>query len=151
MARLQIKKDIYADLSTNAALLSLLGPVTERNMRVYSGYPQIAPALSGNNASEGWLIFYEEQSVILWNTILEDVYIDFHIWATTLSIGEDIIDILDGLYHWRIAGQNSRSFGERLVVNMKRIHCLETYDDTVKLHRKIGRYKFACVVTPFSP
>ena len=151
MSRLQIKKDIYADLSGNASLLALLGPVTERNHRIYSGYPQINPALSGNNASEGWLIFYEEQSVILWDTIAENVYMDFHIWATTLSIGEDVIDILDGLYHWRIAGQNSRRFGERNVVHMKRIHCLETYDDTVKLYRKIGRYKFVCVKTPFTP
>ena len=151
MSRVQIKRDIYTDLSTNASLLALLGPVTERNHRIYSGWPQIAPALSGNNVTEGWLIFYEEQSVILWDTIGEDIYMDFHIWCTTLSIGEDAIDILDSLYHWRIAGQNSRFFGERLVLNMKRIHCLESYDDAVKLHRKIGRYKFACVKSPFNP
>lgn len=151
MSRLQIKKDIYADLRTNTALLALLGPVSERNHRVYSGYPQIAPALSGNNVTEGWLIFYEEQSVILYDTIAESVFMDFHVWATSLSIGEDAIDILDSLYHWRIAGQNSRFFGERLVLNMKRIHCLETYDDAVKLYRKIGRYKFQTVLRPFSP
>jgi len=151
MSRLQIKRDVYADLTGHAGLLSLLGPVTDRNARIYAGWPQIAPALSGNNASEGWLVFYEEQSVILWNTILEDVYMDFHIWATSQSIGEDAIDILDSLYHWRIAGQNSRTFGERNVVQMKRIHCLETYDDAVKLYRKIGRYRFATVMSPFNP
>lgn len=150
MSRLQIKKDIYIDLTTNSTLMALLGPVSDRNRRIYSGHPQVHPTLSGNNVTEGWLIFYEEQSVILWDTIAEQVFMDFHIWSTSLSIGEDVIDILDSLYHWRIAGQNSRSFGERIVVHMKRIHCLETYDDSVKLYRKIGRYKFVCVKTPFS-
>ena len=150
MARIDLKKSIYSDLSSNTALLTLLGPVTEHNRRIYLSFPQEVPRLSGNNASEGWLIFYEEQSVILWSTIQEQSYFDFHIYATTPAIGEDAIDILDTLYHWRIAGQNSRVISDYNVVYMQRIHCLETYDETVKLYRKIGRYRFQLVKTPFS-
>ena len=150
MARIDIKKSIYADLIGNAALLTLLGPVSEFNRRVYLAYPQEVPRLSGNNAAEGWLIFYEEQSVILWSTIEEQVYMDFHCFATTPAIGEDVIDILDSLYHWRIAGQNSRTISTYNVTYMQRIHCLETYDEVTKLYRKIGRYRFQIVKTPFS-
>ena len=150
MARIDIKKGIYSDLTGNSDLLTLLGPVTPTNRRCYAGWPQVAPKLSGNNVNEGWLVFYEEQSVILSKAISEDVYIDFHVWCTDLSIGEGVIDILDTLYNWRIAGQNSRYFGERLVVYVQRIHCLETYDEEVHLYRKIGRYKFQLMKTPYS-
>ena len=150
MSRVQMVKDIYSDLATNAPLLALLGPVTDYNRRIYAGWPQESPRLSGNNASEGWLVFYEEQSVILWNTIEEECYWDFHVWATSQAIGEDALDIMDGLYHWRLAGQNSRTFGERNVLHMQRIHALSSYDDSVKLYRKIMRYRFKTVKVPFT-
>ena len=124
--------------------------MTDFNQRLYAAYPQQIPRISGNNEAEGWLIFYEEQAIIKWETIAEDSYWDFQCWCTSLTIGEAVIDILDELYHWRISGQNSRTFGIYNVNNMKRIHCLETYDETVKLYRKIARYRFALVKTPFS-
>lgn len=145
MARIDIKKAVYADLIGNADLLALLGPVTPYNRRVYYAWPQEVPRLSGNNVNEGWMVFYEEQAVIPKMSIGEAIYMDFHIWCTDISIGEDAIDILDTLYYWRIAGQNSRAFGERLVTYMQRVHCLETYEETIKLYRKIGRYRFDTV------
>jgi len=150
MARIDVKKDVYADLVNHASVLSLLGPVTDYNRRVYYAWPQEVPRLSGNNVNEGWLVFYEEQSVINKNAIGEDIYMDFHTFCTDISIGEDMIDILDTLYHQRAAGQNARMFGERLVTYMQRIHCLETYDETIKLYRKIGRYRFQTVKTPYA-
>lgn len=150
MARIDIKKAIYGDLTSSATLLPLLGPILPRNNRIYYAWPQMVPALSGNNVNEGWLVFYEEQSVTLWNTIQEQVYMDFHCFCTDISIGEAVIDILDELYNWHIAGQNSRFMGDRLIVFMQRVHCLETYDETIKLYRKIGRYRFQMVKTPFT-
>lgn len=150
MSRAQVKTDIYNDLRNSATLLALLGPVTAQNRRIYSGWPQEQPRLSGIEPDEGWIIFYEEQAVVLWDTTEEEIYIDFHIWVTRLTLAEDVLDILDDLYHWKIAGQNSRTFGERNVVHSQRIHCLETFDDEVKLYRKVGRYRFKCVKVPFA-
>ena len=150
MGRVAIRQAIYSDLMARQDLLDLLGPVSDLNKRVYAAYPQEIPRLSGNASAEGWLIFYEEQSVIPWETILESSYYDFHCWCLSLTIGEAVIDILDELYHWRVAGQNSRTFDNYNVIDMRRVHCLETYDDEVKLYRKIGRYRFSLVKTPFS-
>lgn len=150
MSRAQIKKDIYNDLRTNEELLALLGPVTSANLRIFNQFPQVQPKLSGIEPDEGWLVFYEEQSVILWDTVEEEIYMDFHIWVTRLTLAEDVIDILDNLYHWKLAGQNSRMFGERNVIHSQRIHTLETYDEEVHLYRKIGRYRFKTVKVPFA-
>lgn len=150
MSRAQVKTDIYSDLRNSAELLALLGPVTTVNLRIYNQWPQVQPQLTGIEPDEGWIIFSEEQSVILWDTVEEEIYIDFHIWVTRLSLAEDIIDILDNLYHWKLAGQNSRTFGERNVVHSQRIHLLETYDEEIHLYRKIGRYRFKTVKVPFT-
>ena len=149
MARRAIKEGIYSDLRGSATLLALLGPVSLSNRRIYNGWPQDSPRLTGIEPDEGWLIFFEEQSVILWDTTEEEVYMDFHIWVTRLSLAEDVIDVLDTLYHWKLAGQNSRTFEERNVVHSQRIHAIDSYDDEIKLYRKIGRYRFKTVKVPF--
>ena len=151
MSRSDIRTAIYGDLLGRQDMLAALGPIMPNNQRIYAAFPQTVPSLSGNNASEGWIIFYEEQAVILGDTIEEISFFDFHVWATTMTIGETAIDILDNLYHWRIAGQNSRVIGAYNVVDSRRVHCLESYDQQVKLYRKIGRYQFRLVKTPFSP
>ena len=150
MSRAQIKEGIYGTLLAQNALLSLLGPVSEANLRIYNGWPQVQPQLTGVEPDEGWLIFYEEQTVTPRDLIYEDVYMDFHCYVTRLSLGEDCVDILDSLWNWRIAGQNSLSYGERIVIYSKRIHLLETFDQEIKMYRKIARFLMRMVKTPFT-
>lgn len=150
MPRSTFKQTIYEQLVARQDLLNILGPVTADNPRIFAAWPQQTPKLSGIEPEEGWIAFYEEQTVVLFLTTLEEWYFDFHCWLTRLSMAEDIIDILDDLWHWKLAGQNSFIAGGYNVLHSQRIHVLETYDAEIKMYRKILRYRFRTQKTPFT-
>ena len=150
MSRAQIKEGIYSTLLARTDLFTLLGPVTAQCRRVYNGWPQTQPKLSGTEPDEGWCIFYEEQTVTPREITYEDVYYDFHFFVTRLSLAEDCIDIIDDIWNWKIAGQNSLFYGERLVIYSRRIHLVEGFDEETHLYHKVARVLMRMVKSPFS-
>lgn len=142
MARGEIRQTIYNDLRSHSALLALLGPVTTDNLRIYSGWPQTPPQLSSIEPDEGWLVVYEPETLVYWQTVQQHAMFDFIMTVTRSTLGDDVIDILDDLYHWKLGGQNSRLFGEWNVIRSARLYCKETYMEPVKLFQKTARYKF---------
>ena len=142
MPRSEIKQTIYQDLLSATALVGILGPVVPNNARIYNTHPMTTPQLSGVEADEGWLVFYEPDTVVYWDTVQQHAYFDFVTTGTRLSIGDDVIDVLDQLYHWKLAGQNGRLFGEWRVIRSQRTWCGEVYDSSRKLYIKTARYKF---------
>jgi hypothetical protein len=150
MSRAQIKEGIYSTLLARTDLLALLGPVSADQRRLYAGWPQTQPKLTGTEPDEGWMVIYEEQTVTPRELTYEDVYYDFHMFVTRLSLAEDCIDIIDDIWNWKIAGQNSLFYGERLVIYSRRIHLVEGWDEETHLYHKVARVLMRMVKTPFS-
>ena len=145
-----IKENIYSTLTAQSSLLTLLGPIDAANARIYAAWPQAQPVLTGFEPDEGWLIMHEEQASMPFGPIYEDVYFNFHIFVTRATLADDVIDILDSLWNWRMAGHNSFVYGERNVLFSKRIHINELFEIDTKLYHKIARYLLRMVKTPFT-
>lgn len=155
MSRREVKEAIYADLNV-PSILTLLGPVTFENRRIYAGWPQQQPKLSSHEPAEGWITFHEREATIPWGGILETFVFEVNIFATLHSIGEDILDLLDDKWHHKLAGQNGRIFGtDRNCVFSSRIMSYDMYESDeftesgAKLSRKVCVYQFATVKIPF--
>jgi hypothetical protein len=149
MSRKEVREALFSDLSSSA-ILDLLGPVSSTNRRVYSGWPQEQPILTGHEPAEGWLVFHEGTTPIAFQSLREDFTYEINIFATLHTIGEDILDVLDDTWHHKLAGHNSRRFGsDRNVLWSQRVTSLDLYEETVKLYRKQATYLFATVKVPF--
>jgi hypothetical protein len=162
MSRLEFKQFIFADLNTSA-VIDLLGSVTVCNARVYFAWPQEQPALSNEptEPGEGWLTYHEKYTPIAWNQIREDFLFEVNIFATRVSVCEQVLDVLDDKWHWKMAGHNSRCVGSGSVIyNVLFSQRLQTQDFFAqdgeysraggpKLYRKQALYQFAAVKVPF--
>lgn len=162
MSRLEFKQAIFADLNVSA-VKDLLGPVGTANQRVYYAWPQEQPELSNepNEAGEGWCVYHERYTPIVWEGIREDFLFEINIYCTRVSIMEAVIDVLDDKWHHKLAGHNSRTVGSGAVIyNVVFSSRIQTQDYFAedgayaraggpKLYRKQALYQFAAVKIPF--
>jgi len=162
MSRLEFKQTIFADLNVSA-IKDHLGVVTVSNQRVYYAWPQEQPALTDEpkDAGEGWVTYHEKYTPIAWNQIREDFLFEVNIFHTRVSACEQVLDQLDNLWHWKMAGHNSRVIGSGTVqYNVLFSQRVQTQDYFAedgayaraggpKLYRKQALYQFAAVKLPF--
>lgn len=162
MSRLEFKQNIFAELNVSS-IKDILGPTSVSNARVYFAWPQEQPALTDEpeEVGEGWLTYHERYTPIAWNQIREDFLFEVNIYATRVSMMEQIIDILDDKWHWKMAGHNGRTVGSGDVVyNVLFSARVQTQDYFAedgayaraggpKLYRKQALYQFAAVKIPF--
>jgi len=151
MSRKEVRIGIFDQLS-GSGVLALLGPVSPSNLRIYSAWPQVQPKLSQpSEADEGWLTFHERNTGFGGVApVREDFTFEFNIWATTFTLTEDIVDIMDGLWHYKLAGHNSFLFGaDRNVLWAERQQAIDLYEEETKLYRKMVVYQYQTVKLPF--
>lgn len=156
MSRREVKEALFSDMNVSA-VLDLLGPVSSDNRRIYAGWPQQQPKLTSHEPAEGWVTFHEREATIPWGSIDETFVFEVNIFATRHSIGEDVLDVLDGKWHHKLAGHNGRVMGsDRNVVFSARIMSYDMFESDEftesgpKLHRKVAVYQFRTVRVPYN-
>jgi hypothetical protein len=149
VARSELKEGIFSTLSGDATLLSLLGTVTTSNRRIYSGWPQEQPVLSGLEGDEGWMVYFENDTTHIEIETFENIRYMFFIYATRLTLADDVVDIMDSNWNWRVDHQKDIQFGSRIVIRAKRMWTWDQYDENRKLHRKQLIYWFKTATDPW--
>jgi hypothetical protein len=162
MSRLEFKQQIFADLNVSS-VIDKLGPVSVSNSRVYFAWPQEQPALTNEpkEVGEGWMTYHERYTPTAWNQIREDFLFEINIYHTRVSAMEEVLDVVDDLWHWKMAGHNSKCVGSGAVIyNILFSQRVQTQDFFAedgayaraggpKLYRKQALYQFAAVKVPF--
>lgn len=156
MSRLAFKQAIY-DLINVSAVTNLLGSALSTGSRVLYGWPQTQPVLSDapTEPNEGWLTFHERSSTMPFEGIRETIMLELNIFATRMSLCDQVLDQLDGILNWKYAGHGGLSpVGGRDILLAQRVQTQELYEDDrsqsggPKLYRKMAVYSFATVKRP---
>jgi hypothetical protein len=107
------------------------------------------------------MVYHERYTPIRWEGIREDFLFEVNIYSTRVSISEAVVDVLDDLWHHKLAGHNSRTVGSGTVIyNVVFSSRIQTQDYFAedgayaraggpKLYRKQALYQFAAVKIPF--
>lgn len=156
MGRSQIFESLFSAISTNAALLALLGTQTPTNMRMYRNYPQLQTFLLGPpiyepRAPEGWLVIEEVEPGInlsraQYDSIFEILDVSMHVFATTYGLADDVFDLLDAMFHWSIEQQRDTQYGNYYVFFSRAFQSGEKYAQAIKLPQKIRQYRLELVL-----
>ena len=156
MGRSQIFEGIWAALSTNTALLTLLGPQTPTNRRLYRNFPQLQSFLVGPpryepQTAEGWLVVEEVPpglyaSRAQYDSIFEILDVNFNIFATHYGLGDDVTDVLDAMFHWSVEQQRLVQYGNYYVFFSRAFQSGEKYAQDILLPQKIRQYRFEMVL-----
>ena len=148
--RIDLKGYIYQQINISS-ILSILGEVTTRNRRIYSGWPQEQPELSATEPAEGWLCFHELSSLKAFNgSHIEDHTIQFNIWSTLQSNNDNVIDVLDSLFDNPSVDQYGISITDDWVILLtQRITTNEMYEEAIKMYRKMVNYQMRTTKIPF--
>ncbi len=152
ISRAQIFEQLYSFLSTDTALLTILGGVTPENPRLFRSFPQLQAFLKDYEPeSEGWMLIDEPQPYPSAYNIQEETIYDviepvFNVVATRFSLIDDVIDHIDTFFHWSIDQQRDLSFAERLVLTTRRIFSADSYNKEIKLMQKDIRYRMVMVL-----
>lgn len=154
MARSQIFEGIVAALNADASLIpGILGPRTVTNQRLYRQFPQTQSILSNYepDGGEGWIVIEEPVAGLgggadQYDSALEIITVAFHVFATRYSIADDVIDVLDGLWHWTAEQQRDIQYGERFLLFSRRFQNEEKYSAETKLYQKIVSYRMQFIL-----
>lgn len=144
MSRAQIFEGIVAALNADAALIpGILGPRTVTNQRLYRQFPQTQSILSSYEpeGGEGWIVIEEPPAGLhsgtdQYESAVDIVQVNMHVFATRYSLAEDAIDVLDSLYHWTVPQQRDIQYGERYLLMSRRFQNEEKYSTETKLYIK---------------
>lgn len=149
-SRVDLKAKIFAEITGNSAIMSLLGDVIDKNRRVYSGWPQEQPVLSDVEPEEGWLTFHSPITYKPFNgSLWEDHIIQFDVWSKLESINIKVIELLDGMYDKPPVDQAGDIITDDWVILLsQRISSQELYDENVKLYHHIATYTFRTLKIP---
>lgn len=146
-ARLDFKQQLFADLRNNASLVALLGPVSSTNYRIYSGWPQMQPGLTGYEPAEGWIVFTDNASPM---ALAEDHNVQLDIWSTRNSVNEQVLGLLDSLWHRSGSDQDGWLVTSDWVVTVsRRLSAQDLYEPEVKLYRTLTRWLFRTQKIPY--
>ena len=150
MGRSQIFEGIFSAMRGHASLLPLLGTQTATNLRIYRDFPQLQTFLVGPPryepaTAEGWLVVEEtppglNASRAQYDSIFEVLDINFHVFATTYGLADDVADVLDDLFSWSIEQQRDVQWGERWLLFTRRLHQQDRYQPEMKLAEKVVVY-----------
>lgn len=134
---------------------TILGPVTNQNLRLYRAFPQweqylttyepIAPA-------EGWLVVEEPAPGLRfgqsqYTSDHEVIDMTMHLFATTYAVAHDALDVLDQLFHWTVMQQRDVVWGEWILLFTRRVQNAEKYEQQTKLYQKDFMYRQELVRT----
>jgi hypothetical protein len=133
------------------SILSITGSAVAGNERIYSGWPNIQPILSGVEPSEGWVSFHELTSLkVFGGSNIEDHTIQFNLWNTLQSSNDLLVDLLDTLFDLPTADQVGYTITSDWVCLLsQRVLTIDQYEDNVKLYRKICNYVFRTTKVPY--
>jgi hypothetical protein len=157
MSRQAIKAFLFSTVNV-AAVTDLLGAVSTENRRLYYGWPQVQPVLSDapTEPAEGWLTFHERSGVIPLEGLTETLLYEFNIFATSMALCDDVLDQLDTLLHFKLAGHGGfEPVSGRDILRCVRISAQELYEDDraahagIKLYRKQAVFSLTTVKRPF--
>lgn len=148
MARRDVWIGIYSALNVSA-VTNLLGSQTVTNNRLYVGWPQEQPILSGQEPDEGYVVWHEEPTRK--NGAYEDVRVNFTVVTTRPTTADKVIDQMDALWDWRVPQQKAVTYGTRILLTSGRVQTTQEYDEARRLHRRTASYEMEFVDTPYSP
>ena len=156
MGRSQIFEGIFSAMRASASLIPLLGTQTATNLRLYRNFPQLQSFLLGPpryepSTAEGWLVLEEappglNASRAQYDSIFEVLDINFHVFATTYGLADDVSDVLDDLFHWSIEQQRDVQYGNYYVFFSRAFQSGEKYAQEILLPQKIRQYRFEMVL-----
>ena len=154
MSRSQIFEGIITTLNADPSLIpGILGPRTAVNQRLYRAFPQQQSLLTAYEpgAGEGWLVIEEPQpglraAMEQYETALELIEVNFHVFTTRYSLADDVIDVLDSYWHFSVEQQRDIQYGERLLLFSRRFMDQEKYNAETKLYEKVAQYRMQYIL-----
>jgi hypothetical protein len=142
MPRVALKQAIYQQLRDDPTLIGLLGAVSDNNLRIYAGWPQTTPRLTGVEPEEGWLVFYEQRADVFPGGTLESLQYVVDVWMTLLSLAEPIVDVLDTLWHHAYSHKAPFLAAGYDLISSQRLSATEAYQQENNVFRKTLTYQF---------
>ena len=148
--RISFKQKLFTQMKNNSTLTGLLGPITSDNFRIYSAYPQQQPKLSGTESDEGWLVFFELGTAIPFpHSLYEDFLFQFDIYGVRQTLGDEVVDTLDTMWH-RAADQDGYTIdAERNVLFSQRVLSQDVYAEDARLFQKLVNYRYRVITNPW--
>jgi hypothetical protein len=148
---IDLKQRLFADLRNNSALLALLGPISADNHRIYSGWPQIQPRLTGHEPAEGWVVFYELTTTQPVPTQLyKDSVYQVNVWSTRQTLGDQCVALMEAM--WDTAGVDQNGWaitGDWIVLAGQLILSQDLYEDAIKCYRKLTNWHLRHAKIPY--
>jgi len=150
-AAVDLKQKLFADLRNNASLLTLLGPISSVNYRIYSGWPQAQPELTGYEPAEGWLVYAELATTQPWpQQLYKDQVFQVNIFATRQTIGDQCLALIEAMWDTAGVDQGGWTITDDWVVTLAQvILSQDLYEDTHKLYRKLANVQFRTQKKPY--
>lgn len=156
MGRSQIFEGIFSAMRGHASLLPLLGTQTATNLRLYRDFPQLQTFLVGPpryepSTAEGWLVVEEtppglNASRAQYDSIFEVLDLNFHVFATTYGLADDVADVLDDLFSWSIEQQRDVQYGNYYVFFSRAFQSGEKYAEAITLPQKTRQYRLELIL-----
>lgn len=149
MARGAVAEGIFAALQA-LPLLPLLGEITETNLRLYNGWPQESPETAPLEPPHegGWLVFDTTQTDSDYGTIAEDYDTVIHVLQPRYSACDEVIALLDTVWHWRIPQQHDVLYGDHYLIMSRRTMTKQLFNQVYKLYEKAATYRMRFVKSP---
>lgn len=156
MGRSSIFEGIFGAVSADMGILSLLGPRTATNLRIYRNFVQLQSLLKGPpvyepSAGEGWLVLEESppglnQSRAQYDSIFEVMDVNFHVFSQLYGIADDVFDYLDTSFHWSVEQQRDVQYGDYFLFFTRAFQTGEKYAEEVKLAQKTRQYRMEFIL-----
>ena len=148
MSRAEIKGGIISAL-LSTTILSFLGEASANNYRIYDAWPQHQPeVIIEPPQTGGWMVVDDKAEGGIRESIHEVHEIDFHILSPLFTIGEDVIDILDGIFQWNFPQQRNVVYGNFILYETRRTKTEQTFHKDFNIPQKTATYTMDFVKSP---
>lgn len=145
---LDFKQKIYSDLRNDSGITGLLGPIASTNFRIYSGWPQTQPELTGYEPAEGWIIFYD-LATTPFTQISEEAVYQFNVYSTKQSIGDQVAALMRDLWQSAADQDGQLITSDWLILFAQQILTQDLYEESRKLYRKLINWRFSLARQPY--
>ena len=146
---LDFKQKLFGDLKNTAGITDLLGPIAATNFRIYSGWPQQQPELTGSEPSEAWIIFYDLATTSPFGEIYQDATYQFNVYATKQTIGDQVAAKMRDLWQNAAEQDGQAITSDWLIVFAQEILSQDLYEESRHLYRKLINFQFRLVKQPY--
>ena len=146
---LDFKQKLFSDLKGDAGITALLGTIASTNFRIYSGWPQQQPELTGYEPAEGWIVYYDLATTSPFAEIYQDATYQFNVYSTKQTIGDQIAAKMRELWQNAAEQDGHAITSDWLIVFAQEILSQDLYEDSRKLYRKLLNWQFRLVKQPY--